>query len=49
MSLAREMSRGLFLKARLGVNGSQKALKSFGTSARGAGLTAAAVVIGAVS
>src|ERR1700733_10208922 len=46
MSLAREMSRGFFLKARLGVNGSQNALKSFGTSARGAGLTAAAVFIG---
>ena len=38
MSLAREMSRGLFLKARLGVNGSQNALKSLGTSARGRGL-----------
>ena len=47
MSLAREMSRGLFLKARLGVNGSQNALKSFGTSARWAGgFTAVAVVIG---
>jgi hypothetical protein len=46
MSLAREMSRGFFLKERLGVNGSQNALKSFGASARGAGLTAVAVVIG---
>ena len=46
MSLAREMSRGFFLKARLGVNGSQNALKSLGTSARWAGLTAVAVVIG---
>ena len=46
MSLAREMSRGFFLKARLGVNGSQKALRSFGTSARWAGgFTAVAVVI----
>jgi hypothetical protein len=43
------MSRGLFLKARLGVNGSQNALKSLGTSARWAGLTAVAVFIGAVS
>src|ERR1700688_2638016 len=50
MSLAREMSRGFFLKARLGVNGSQNALKSFGTSARWAGgFTAVAVVIGTVS
>jgi len=50
MSLAREMSRGFFLKARLGVNGSQNALKSFGTSARWAGgFTAVAVVIGSVS
>jgi hypothetical protein len=50
MSLAREMSRGLFLKARLGVNGSQNALKSLGTSARWAGgFTAAAVVIGSLS
>ena len=44
------MSRGLFLKARLGVNGSQNALKSLGTSARWAGgFTAAAVVIGSLS
>ena len=49
MSLAREMSRGFFLKARLGVNGIQNALKSLGTSARWAGLTAAAVFIGSVS
>jgi hypothetical protein len=33
----------------LGVNGSQNALKSFGTSARWAGLTAVAVVIGSLS
>jgi hypothetical protein len=33
----------------LGVNGSQNALKSLGTSARGAGLTAATVFIGKVS
>ena len=47
MSLARETRRGFFLKARLGVNGSQNALKSFGTSARWAGdFTAVAVVIG---
>src|SRR6185312_12772750 len=49
MSLAREMSRGFFLKARLGVNGSQKALKSLGISARGAGLTAAGLFIGRLS
>ena len=49
MSLAREMSRGFFLKARLGVNGNQNALKSLGTSARWAGgFTAVAVVIVAV-
>src|SRR5580658_769644 len=47
MSLAREMRRGRFLKARLGVNGSQKAARSLGTSARGAtvGLATAATVI----
>src|ERR1700733_4788751 len=49
MSLAREMSRGFYLKAGLGENGSQDALKSVGTSARGADLTAAAVFIGSVS
>ena len=50
MSLAREMSRGRFLKARLAVKGIQYALKSFGTSARWAGgFTAVAVVIGTVS
>ena len=49
MSLARETSRGLFLKARLGVNGSQNALRSLGTSVRWAGLTAVAVVIRAFS
>src|SRR5271156_5938591 len=45
MSLAREMSRGFFLNARLGVKGSQNASRSFGTStARGvaAGLAAVA-------
>jgi hypothetical protein len=46
MSLAREMSRGFFLKARLAVNGIQNALKSFGTSERGAGLIGATVFIG---
>jgi hypothetical protein len=33
----------------LGVNGSQNALRSLGTSARGAGFTAAAVLIGTFS
>src|SRR5579863_2025063 len=36
MSLAREIRRGFFLKARFEVNGSQKASRSLGTSARGA-------------
>ena len=53
MSLAREMSRGFFLKARLGVKGSQNALKSLGkslgTPGRGAGFTAVAVVMRSVS
>src|ERR1700722_5661465 len=49
MSMAGEMSRGFFLKARLAVNGIQNALKSFGTSARGAAFTAATVFIGKVS
>jgi hypothetical protein len=31
MSLARVMKRGARLKARFGVNGSQNALRSFGT------------------
>src|SRR5215216_5314551 len=33
MSLARAISRGAFLKARLGVNGTQKAARSLGTVA----------------
>jgi hypothetical protein len=45
MSFEREMSRGRFLKERFGVNGSQKAARSFGTSARKAALALAAVVI----
>src|SRR5271156_1413892 len=48
MSLEREMSRGFFLNARLGVNGSQNASRSLGTSAaRGvaSGLAAVTVVI----
>src|SRR5580692_6308921 len=49
MSLERAMSRGRFLKARFGVNGIQKAARSFGTSARTAGLGLAAVVIRARS
>src|SRR5271165_3000577 len=44
MSLEREMRRGRFLKARLGVNGSQNASRSLGTSAR-AGASAVASVI----
>src|ERR1043165_1281457 len=35
MSFARTISRGAFLKARFGVNGTQKASRSFGTDARG--------------
>src|SRR6267154_950092 len=35
MSLARTISRGAFLRARLGVNGTQKASRSFGTDATG--------------
>src|SRR5208337_783788 len=49
MSLERAMSRGRFLKARFGVNGSQNAARSLGTSARTAGLGLAAVVIRARS
>ena len=43
------MRRGFFLKERFGVNGSQNAARSLGTSAArdvAAGLAAAAVVIG---
>src|ERR1044072_5214406 len=35
MSFARTISRGAFLKARFGVNGTQKASRSFGRDARG--------------
>src|SRR5271166_6063998 len=49
MSLERETSRGRFLKARLGVNGIQKAARSLGTSARTTGLGLATVVMGARS
>src|SRR5688572_4922578 len=35
MSFARAIRRGFFLKARLGVNGTQKASRSFGTDATG--------------
>src|SRR6185295_14698872 len=35
MSLARAINRGAFLNARLGVNGTQKASRSFGTDATG--------------
>src|SRR5271167_4989203 len=46
MSLARAMSRGRFLKARFGVNGSQKASRSFGMSARAAAVGLTGVVMG---
>ncbi len=39
------MSRGRFLKARFGVNGSQRAARSFGTSARATELGLATVVM----